>query len=363
MYGIFNRMEDYIKLKSDIQRDRKAVTKTMKMMKAMVHDGKGMEALRYTEAAIPELQPGWVRVRLKAAALNHRDLRLFSIRDESSPPMIFGSDGAGVIDKIGFGVTDARPGDEVILHPSLGWPHKSDAPPKGFRILGDPDHGTFAEFIAVPAENVIRKPTHLSWTQAAALPLSALTAYRALFTRAKLQQDETVVIPGIGGAVALYALLFAKKIGATVIVTSRHADKLERSIRLGADYALDTAGEWSKEVKEITGHHGAHVVVETVGGVTWEKSLDCLRLGGRLVSFAAGYGSHATIDLRKFFYGQYSLLGTTMGSRDEFIEMVKFVESHGIHPVVDSVYPLSEAVSAFKKMEKAAQFGKLVLEI
>jgi zinc-binding alcohol dehydrogenase/oxidoreductase len=332
-------------------------------MKALLHNGKGIEALQIMEVPLPEPGQGEVRIRLKAAALNHRDLMLLNLRDESSAPVIFGSDGAGIVDALGEGVSDIPLGEEVILHPSLNWPHKSDAPPENFRILGNPDHGTFAEYIVISSENIVRKPAHLSWTEAAALPLSALTAYRALFTRAKLQKGETVVIPGIGGAVALYALLFAKKQEATVIVTSRHAEKRDRALQLGADYALDTHADWSEEVKKLTEGRGAEVVVETVGGVTWERSIQSLRLGGRLVSFAAGYGSHATINIRQFFYGQFSLLGTTMGSLEEFVEMVRFVEKHEIHPVVDSVFPMAEAVTALKKMEASTQFGKLVLEI
>lgn len=332
-------------------------------MKALVWERAGLEGLVLREVPVPEVPPGWVRIRVTAAALNHRDLYFVEGRMPVEPGTVLGSDGAGVVDAVGDGVTHVRAGDAVLVNPSLGWPKRSDAPPKGFRILGVPDNGTFAEYVVVPAENAVPKPAYLTWEEAGALPLSALTAYRALFTRARLQPGETVVIPGIGGAVALFALQMAKAAGARVLVTSRSAEKRQRALALGADAAFDTESDWPQAVKEATEGRGADVVVETVGGVTFDKSLASLRPGGRLVTFAAGYGSQATLDLRRFFYGQYSLLGTTMGSGEEFAEMVAFVERHGIRPVIDSVYPLERARAAFDKLLASRQFGKLVLRI
>nr|MBO2470797.1 alcohol dehydrogenase [Bacillota bacterium] len=168
-------------------------------MKALVWEGVGLEGLALREVSTPEVPPGWVRIRVTAAALNHRDLYFVEGRMPVEPGTVLGSDGAGVVDAVGDGVTNVRVGDAVLVNPSLGWPKRSDAPPKDFRILGVPDNGTFAEYVVVPAENAVPKPAYLTWEEAGALPLSALTAYRALFTRARLQPGETVVIPGIGG--------------------------------------------------------------------------------------------------------------------------------------------------------------------
>lgn len=332
-------------------------------MKALVLAGSGLNGLVIRDVPVPEVRPGTVRVRLRTAALNHRDLYFIEGRMAAAPGSILGSDGAGIVDAVGEGVDGIRVGDEVVINPSLGWTEKSDAPPAGFRILGVPDPGTFAEYVVVPAGNVVPKPPHLTWEEAAALPLSALTAYRALFTRAGLRPGETVVIPGIGGGVALFGLQMTRAAGARVLVTSRIADKRARALALGADAAFDTRSDWAAAVREATGGRGADVVVETVGGATFERSLECLRPGGRLVTFAAGYGVKATIDLRRFFVGQFTLLGTTMGSTPEFVEMVEFVERHGLRPVVDSVYPLPQAREAFARLLASEQFGKIVLSI
>ncbi|HEY8393181.1 MAG TPA: zinc-binding dehydrogenase [Thermaerobacter sp.] len=332
-------------------------------MKALVLVGHGLENLVVRDVPVPDVRPGTVRVRLRAAALNHRDLYFIQGQMTAPAGSILGSDGAGVVDAVGEDVEGVRVGDEVLINPSLGWPERSDAPPAGFRILGVPDPGTFAEYVVVPAENVVPRPPHLSWEEAAALPLSALTAYRALFTRAGLRPGETVVIPGIGGGVALFALQMAKAAGARVLVTSRVPEKRERALALGADAAFDTRSDWPAAVREVTGGRGADVVVETVGGVTFESSLSCLRPGGRLVTFAAGYGAQVSIDLRRFFVGQYTLLGTTMGSAEEFVEMVKFVQRHTLRPVVDSVYPLARAREAFSRLMASEQFGKIVLSL
>ncbi|CAM3510906.1 zinc-binding dehydrogenase [Hydrogenibacillus schlegelii] len=330
-------------------------------MKAWVFERTGLEGLAWTDVPLPEPGPGEVRVRLRASALNHRDLYFLEGRSKAAPGAILGSDGAGVVEAIGDGVTGVRVGDEVLIVPSLGWPAKSDAPPEGFRILGVPDPGTLAEAIVVPAEGVVPKPPYLSWEEAAALPLSSLTAYRAVVTRAAVRAGETVLIPGIGGAVAQSALLIARALGARVFATSRSPEKAERARALGAERVFDTAGDFAEAARAATGGRGVDVVVETVGGVTFGTSLRALRRGGRLVTFAAGYGGTAEIDIRSFFYGQYTLLGTTMGSTEEFREMVTFFAVHGLRPVVDRVYPAEAAREAFERLLRSEQFGKIVL--
>lgn len=325
-------------------------------MKALVHaDQTGIEGLTFRE--MEDLQPGTgeVRVALKTAGLNHRDLFVLHRHKPTDPPLIPGSDGAGIVDAVGNGVTGVHIGDEVMINPSLGWREKSAAPPQGFEILGLPDHGTFAEQIVVPAENVAPKPRYLTWKEAGVLSLAALTAYRALFTRGQLQAEQTVLIPGIGSGVATFLLQFAKARGATVYVTSRSADKRKRALQLGADKAIDSHSDWS----EALGGEKVDLVIESVGAATFNKSLSSLRPGGTMVTFGASAGDDVHINIREFFYGQYNLLGTTMGSTEEYKAMLQFMKKHQLRPVVDRMYPLSEFREAFKRLEEAEQFGKV----
>ncbi|MFT9850093.1 zinc-binding dehydrogenase [Aneurinibacillus sp. REN35] len=325
-------------------------------MKALVHtEQTGMAGLAYRDIDNRQPSVGEVRVKLKAVGLNHRDLFVLHRHKPTDPPLVIGSDGAGVIDAVGEGVTNVRVGDEVVINPSLGWETKSAAPPAGFEIIGLPDHGTFAEQITIPAANVEPKPAYLTWEEAGVFSLAALTAYRALFTRGGLTADQTVLIPGAGSGVATFLLQFAKAAGATVYVTSRSEDKCKSALALGADKAIDSAGNWDEQ---LSGEK-VHLVIESVGAATFTKSLDQLRPGGTVVTFGASAGDEIQIDIRKFFYGQYNLLGTTMGSAEEYREMIRFIEQHQIKPILDRMYPLQRFEEAFTRMDEAAQFGKI----
>lgn len=330
------------------------------MVKAIVHYGApGWEGLQVMEMEEQQPQPGQVKVRLKSAGLNHRDIWVLYRHQPDAPPIILGSDGAGIVESVGEGVQNVKPGDEVVINPSLGWPEKSPAPPEGFEILGFPDHGTFAATVVVPAENVEPKPAYLTWTEAGVLPLAALTAYRALVTRVQVTRGQTVLIPGIGSGVATFLLQMAKALGATVYVTSRSPAKREQALALGADRVISTEGDWNSQLNG----EKVDVVIESVGRATFQKSLDQLKPGGTLVIFGATAGDEVDFNLRAFFYGQYNLLGSTMGSAQEFREMLCFVEQHGIRPVVDKVFPLDDAYHAFKRMDEGEQFGKIAFSI
>ncbi|BCJ86695.1 zinc-binding dehydrogenase [Effusibacillus dendaii] len=325
-------------------------------MKALVHTEKtGFDGLSYRE--MPDILPkaGEVRVKLKTAGLNHRDLFVLNRHKPTDPPLIIGSDGAGVIDAVGEGVQNVQVGDEVVINPGIGWKEKSDAPPEGFEILGLPDHGTFAEQVVVPADNVVQKPQYLDWEEAGVFSLAALTAYRALFTRGRLRAGMTVLIPGIGSGVATFLLQFAKAAKATVYVTSRSQEKCKRALELGADKAIDSNEDWNQAL----GGEKVDLVIESIGAATFNKSLDQLRPGGTVVTFGASAGDDIQINIRKFFYGQYNLLGSTMGSAEEYKEMLQFMEAHQIKPVLDQMYPLNQFKQAFNRMEEAAQFGKV----
>jgi zinc-binding alcohol dehydrogenase/oxidoreductase len=325
-------------------------------MKALFHEGKvGMEGLNYGDLAEVNPGPGEVRVKLKTAGLNHRDLFVLQRHRDTDPALIIGSDGAGVIDKVGEGVVGVEIGTEVILNPSLGWKNMSDAPPEGFEIIGLPDHGTFAEQIIVPAENAVAKPAHLTWEEAGVLSLAALTAYRALVTRGKVQAGMKVFIPGIGGGVATFLLQFAIAAGADVYVTSRSEEKRARALELGATAAIDSNGDWNQALSGVK----MDLVIESVGAATINQSMQQLRPGGTLVIFGSSTGDTVELNLRKFFYGQYNLLGSTMGSAEEFQAMIEFISKHNIKPVMDKMYPLNQFADAFKRLEEAKQLGKI----
>jgi NADPH:quinone reductase-like Zn-dependent oxidoreductase len=324
---------------------------------ALLTDFGEPSALVYGETPDPEPRAGEVIVELRACALNRRDTYL---RKGTNPayrfplPLILGSDGAGV---------RRDSGDEVVIFPSLRWGEREQAPGPGYEILGGPTNGTYAELIAVPAENVYPKPARLSWPEAAAFPLAGLTAYRALFSRAGVRAGETVLVLGAGSGVSTFAVSLARQAGARVIVTSSSAEKIERSRELGAEAGVDyTAGDWVEEVRGLSGGEGVDVVVDSVGA-TWPDSLRCLRPGGRLVAFGATAGTSVELEVRPVYNGQFSMLGTTMGSARDFAGLLDAIDSGGWAPVVDSVRPLAEAAEAHARMDAAEHFGKLVLSV
>jgi zinc-binding alcohol dehydrogenase/oxidoreductase len=311
--------------------------------------------LRAEDVADPVPGDGEVVVELRAAALNRRDTGIRrGAYGDFDLPLVLGSDGAGV---------RRDTGDEVVVFPSLRWGEREDAAGDEFTILGGPEDGTYAELVKVPAENVYPKPSRLSWEEAAALPLAGLTAYRALFARARLETGETVLVLGAGSGVATLAVQLARQAGARVLVTSSNAEKIARARDLGAEAGVDyTEVDWAEEVRGLTGGAGVDVVVDSVG-TTWPDSLRCLRKGGRAVVFGATGGSEATLSVRPFYGSHLSLLGTTMGSPRDFEGLLAAVERGDWTPVVDSVRPLAEADAAHERMERGEQFGKLVLSV
>ncbi|WP_282173206.1 zinc-binding dehydrogenase [Cytobacillus firmus] len=329
-------------------------------MKAVIHEGKaGLSGLSYGEIEKPEPGTGEVRVKLKTAGLNHRDLFVLNRHKPEDPALVIGSDGAGIIDAVGDGVAEMKSGDEVIINPGLGWKEKSEAPPAGFEIVGLPFHGTFAEYIIIPAVNAAPKPRYLTWEEAGVLSLAALTAYRALFTRGKLQAGMKVFIPGIGGGVATILMQFAKAAGATVYVASRSEEKCRKALEMGADKALNSSEEWT----EALGGEKVDLVIESVGPATFNKSLEILRGGGTIVTFGSSTGDVLELNLRSLFYAQQNMLGSTMGSAEEYHEMLQFIEKHQIRPVLDQAFHLEQYEQAFEKIANAEQWGKIAFTI
>jgi zinc-binding alcohol dehydrogenase/oxidoreductase len=322
------------------------------------------ESLRLEEVADPTPGPGEVVVRLQAAALNHRDIwirkgQYAKIRF----PAILGSDGAGTVESVGEGVDSGWVGRSVVIDPGLGWGDDPRVQGPDFRVLGMPDDGTYAEFIRIPVESVHDQPAHLSAQEAAAVPLAGLTAYRALVTRARLCEGETVLITGIGGGVAGVGLLIAKALGARVVVSSRSDRKLEQAAAMGADACLNsTNADWGKMAVKLAGGEGPHVVLDSVGGETFARALAIVRPGGRIVTFGATTGPVERLELTRLFWKQLDLLGSTMGNAAEFAAMLALIDKQEIHPPVSRVFPLAEAAEAHRFLESSEQFGKVVLD-
>ena len=336
-------------------------------MKALVlHEIGGPEKLSYEDAPDPEPGPGETVVRLHAAALNRRDV--FVTRGQypgakpEALPVILGSDCSGEVVARGEGASGPDEGTEVVINPALYWGNDPQKPGKEYRILGLPDDGTFAQLVKVPAENVFPKPSHLSHEEAAAIPLGALTAYRALVTRGGVQQGETVVVPGIGSGVATFVVQMAAALGARVFVTSGSDEKIEKAEELGAEGGVNYNSEdWSKELKSVTG--GVDLSVDHVGGDAFDALVSLARPGSRIVTFGATAGPKVTVVMPKIFLKHLTILGTAMGTNEEFGAMLDLFAEHGLRPTINETFPLQETAAAMGYMEEGAGIGKIVLDI
>jgi NADPH:quinone reductase-like Zn-dependent oxidoreductase len=312
-----------------------------------IHEDGGPEVLRYEDAPDPEPRDGEVLIELRAASLNHLDVWIRKGLPSVPKPRILGADGAGVI---------AGTNERVVINPGLisnGRMH----------IIGETMNGTNAELIAVPRDFVHPIPDGLSFEEAAAFPLVFETAYRMLVPRARLQAGEWVLIWGIGGGVATAALSIAKALGARVVVTSSSDEKLARARELGADAGVNHAtGDVVAAVKELT-DGGAHVVVDDVGEATWKRTLDAARPEGRIVVCGATTGPNPPAALHRVWWKQLSILGSTMGTPDDFKGAYDLIAAGKARPVVDEVFPLADARAAHERMERGEQLGKIVLRI
>jgi NADPH:quinone reductase-like Zn-dependent oxidoreductase len=318
-----------------------------------IHEDGGPEVLRYEDVPDPEPREGEVLIALRAASLNHLDLWLRKGLPSVPKPRILGADGAGVV-VAGEGYAE---GERVVINPGLEHDGR-------ISVVGEHFDGTHAELIALPRAQVYPIPAGLSFEEAAAFPLVFETAYRMLVTRAGLREGETVFVWGIGGGVATAALEIAKALGARVIVTSSSDDKLAQARELGADERINHDSDDVKaRVKELTGGRGADVVVEHVGEATWRTSLDVAAQGGRIVVCGATTGPNPPAGLHRVWWKQLSILGSTMGTKDDFEGAYALVADRRARPVVDSVFPLAEARAAHERLEAGEQLGKVVLRI
>lgn len=320
---------------------------------------------RVQEVDDPQPGPGQVLVKLHAAALNHRDLYICQGRYAGLRyPIIPGSDGTGEVAAVGEGVTGAAVGSAVVINPSLEWGDDPRIQGPRWRILGLPDNGTLAEAVVVPADSIWPRPIGLSVEEAAAIPLAGLTAYRAVVTRGNLQRGETVLVLGIGGGVATFALLIARHLGARVLVTSGSDEKLQRARELGAEDGFNyRTTDWVEAVRAATDGAGPDLIIDGTGGATFDRALDAARPGGRVVTYGATTGPAPELMVRRIFGKHLNVLGSTMGSPHDFAAMLALFGEGKLRPVVDRVFPLSQIGAALRHMDEAAQFGKIVLRV
>jgi zinc-binding alcohol dehydrogenase/oxidoreductase len=304
-----------------------------------------------------------VLIKLKYAALNHRDLWLMEEQTQQFPNgIILGSDGSGVIEDVGEDADPLLVGAEVIINPSLEWGNNPFVQGDSFKILGLPDNGTFAEYIVISKKYIFEKPEHLSFAESAAVPLSALTAYRALFSKARLRAKEKVLISGVGGGAGLWVLQFAVAYQGRVYVTSGSDEKIAKAKQMGALGGFNyNDPEWAAKAQKETG--GFDIIIDSAGGPQFSKFIELAMPGGRIVNFGRTAGNISEVSTRLLYWKQLSIHGTTMGTRDEFLSMLDFLESRNIKPVIDQTFPLSKVNDAFERMKQGNHFGKIILEI
>ncbi len=340
-------------------------------MRAVVFERHGgVDVLEHKDIELPPLRPSYVRVRVKAVALNHLDLWVRGGLPglKLAFPHRLGSDVAGVVEQVGSDVQGVTPGAEIVLNPGLSCGRcreclsGRDNLCRSYAILGEHVSGGYAELLDVPPQNLCDKPKRLSFEEAACVPLTFLTAWQMLVERAALRPGETLLVHAAGSGVGAAAVQIGKLLGARVIATAGSDDKLARARGLGADEGLNYEKEdFAKAAKALTDKRGVDVVFEHVGEKTWPGSLASLAPGGRLVTCGATTGYDGRVDLRHLFFKQYSLLGSTMGSKGVMFDILAHVESGRLKPVLDRTLPLAKAAEAHRLLEDRAQFGKIVL--
>ncbi len=342
-------------------------------MKAIVFDRHGeSDVLNLREVPAPPAAPGTVAVRLKAAGVNHLDIWVRKGFPNVPLPLphIPGSDGAGVIEETGAGVKGLKAGDRVVLSPGMGcgtcdkcrsgWESLCD----GFHLIGFQIDGAYAERIVVPERRVIKVSDKYSFEEWASVPLVFVTAYHMLVTHAKLKAGETVLIHAAGSGIGSAAIQIAKHLGAQVITTVGNEAKAAKAKALGAgEVILYRKNDFAEETKRLTGGKGADVVFEHIGPETFQKSLQCLAKGGRLVTCGATSGPKIELDLRFLYMRQHTVIGSYMGDKGELAESIRLLEKGILKPVVDTVYPLADARKAHDRMDARDFFGKLVLKV
>ena len=338
----------------------------MKTMKAMVcRDIGSLDHLAIQEVDFPVPSPDEAVVAVKAAALNHRDWWIVQgLYSKIRVPAILGSDAAGTVHSVGQSRWDSWIGRSVVINPSLNWGSDQKVQSSDYKILGMPDQGTLAEYVKVPVANLVPSPDHLTVEESAALPLAGLTAYRALFTKGRLREGESILISGIGGGVASIIFQMALAAGARIAVASSSDDKIARALKMGATVGINYTreGEFKKGQADLDKSGGVDLVCDGAGGPVFNELLGLINPGGRIVIYGATAGNPPMIDVRRIFWKQIQVLGSTMGNEEDFRDMMSFVKKHRIHPAIHRVFPLAEFRQAFECMKDGLQFGKIVIK-
>ena len=329
-----------------------------------------MDTLKYTDLSDPDVKPGEVLIKVRACALNHLDIWQRQGLPGVSLPHISGSDVSGIVEGIGEGVEGITRGDEILVSPGISCMRcerclRGDDNQCGhYTILGYRNNGGYAEYVSVPAVNVIPKPQHLSFEEAASVPLVFLTAWHMLVGRAGIKPGDSVLVHAGGSGVGIAAIQIAKLFGAYVITTAGSNDKIEKAKALGADHAVNyTLHDFEKEVKKLTGGQGVDIVIDHIGPEVWDKSIRSLARNGRLVTCGSTSGPSVGVDLRYVFSRHLSLLGSYMGKKAELLELLRFVDSGRLKPVVHRIFKLKDAAMAQQEMLDRKNFGKIVLEV
>ncbi|BBF71559.1 MULTISPECIES: quinone oxidoreductase family protein [Sphingomonas] len=321
----------------------------------------GPESVVVADVDTPVPGPGEVRVALRAASINHRELFITHGQYPGmTVPTTLGCDGAGVVDMIGDGVTGVSEGDEVVLYPARNWGPNRHAPAADFGLLGMPFAGTIAEYICVPVDNLAPKPAFMSFEEAGAMPLTALTSWRALMFKGRLEAGETLLISGVGGGVATFGLAFAVAKGANVYVTGENQDVIDRAVAMGAKGGLlYTDPDWRKQVGKLTG--GIDVVLDGAPSPSFANYVRAINPGARIVIYGSTAGNEIKFNATDIFLKSASIVGSQVGDPQDFKEMLAFAEQHAIKPVIEATYPLAQAKEALLHLRDQHKFGKVVV--
>jgi NADPH:quinone reductase-like Zn-dependent oxidoreductase len=341
-------------------------------MKAVALEGYGLDNVVVAEVADVQPGPGEVTVAVDAAGLNRLDLWTLSgaLKIEHHFPHVLGADAAGKIAEVGDGVGGLRPGLRILVNPALSCGacefcrSGEQSLCTTFRMLGEHVPGTFAEAVKVPASNVFPIPNHLSAAEAAALGVTFFTAYRMLFVRGRMRPGEWVLITGIGGGLAQSLFQLVRPVAGRVFVTSSSDDKIRRAIEMGADDGVNYSGEdIGRAIRKLTAKRGVDAVFDSAGGPALDPLLRALRKGGRLVVAGATAGSRGEVDVRRLFWNQLEIIGSTMGSNAEVSDLLRMVSGTRLRPLVDRTLPLADGREALARLEQGDHFGKIVLKV
>lgn len=333
-------------------------------MKALyLEETGGPESARVTDVETPMPLAGEVRIAVKAASLNHREIFITHGQYPGmTVPTTLGCDGAGIVDMVGEGVTGAKVGDEVVLYPARNWGPNRHAPAADFGLLGMPFPGTIAEYVCVPVDNLAPKPAFMSFEEAGAMPLTALTSWRALMFKGQLKPGETLLISGIGGGVATFGLAFAVALGANVYVTGESEEVLERAYKMGAKGGLlFTDPDWRKQVGKLTG--GIDVVLDGAPSPSFANYVRAINPGARVVIYGSTAGNEIKFNATDIFLKSASIVGSQVGDPQDFRDMLAFAEKHEIKPVIERTFPLAEAREALIHLRDSHKFGKIAVRM